>query len=104
MQTVDDKTFASEVTASKVPVIVKLGAQWCAPCRAMAPALEQAATTLTGMRVVEVDIDRSPATYMRLGSPSVPTTILFRGGREVARRTGAMSAPGILAWVASQLR
>jgi thioredoxin-like negative regulator of GroEL len=103
MQTLDDNTFNSEVLASQAPVMVKLTARWCSPCKAMQPGLEQVAATLTGMKVFEVDIDRAPMTQLRLGSPSIPTLVIFRAGREVARHTGAVSAPWILNWVKETL-
>ena len=104
MQQVDDSNFIEQVIGSKVPVLVKATAPWCAPCRAMQPGLEQAAEHLgSGVKVVELNIDKSPVTYARLRSPSIPTLFLYRNGREITRHTGAVGMVWILKFVAQHL-
>ncbi len=95
-----DATFDTDVLASDKPVLVDFWATWCGPCRAMAPQFEQAARELKGAAVlVKVDSDASPATSARLGIRSIPTLVLFRGGKEVKRQSGAVQAAQIVAWV-----
>lgn len=74
-----------------VPVIVDFYADWCAPCRMMAPSYEQLASKYTGKALVaKVDTDRSPVISQQLGIRGIPTVIVFKGGNEVARQVGAV--------------
>jgi thioredoxin 1 len=86
MDEVTDSTFAEEVLASDIPVIVEFGAPWCRPCRAIEPALIEIAAGASGrVRLVKLDIDANLGTPSRYGVLSVPTVILFAGGE--ARET-----------------
>jgi len=84
-----DASFAELVERSPQPVLVDFWAEWCAPCRAIAPALEQLAAEYAGRaRVVKVDVDRCPATARRFGIRSIPTLALFQGGEPVETTVG----------------
>ncbi len=97
---IDDARFDRFVGRSELPVVVDFWAAWCGPCRAMAPQFEQAARELKGDAVfAKVDSDVSPATSSRLAIRSIPTLVLFRGGKEVKRQSGAVQAAQIAAWV-----
>ena len=86
MEEVTDATFAEDVLASEIPVIVEFGAPWCRPCKAIEPALTEIADGAAGrVRLVKLDIDTSLGTPSRYGVLSVPTVILFTGGE--ARET-----------------
>ena len=86
MDEVTDATFADEVLASDVPVIVEFGAPWCRPCKAIEPVLIEIADAAAGrLRLVTLDIDANLGTPSRYGILSVPTVILFEGGE--ARET-----------------
>ena len=84
MREVDDTTFEHEVLQSERTVIVDFTAPWCAPCRAIAPALEELAQE-SGVELVSLDVDENPETAARFGVLSLPTVILFAGGE--ARET-----------------
>ena len=95
--TVTDASFARDVVASTTPVLVELGASWCPPCRAMAPVLAEIAREREGsLRVVTVDSDANPQIVERFGVMSVPTLLLFSGGRQVHRVVGYIAKPKLL--------
>ncbi len=95
-----DETDFSEVVAGRLPVLVDLWADWCGPCRLIAPAVEQASRDLAGrLKVVKVDVDRSPGVSARYGVQGIPTLLLLRDGTEVDRQVGASGAEALLSWV-----
>jgi thioredoxin 2 len=86
-----DADFDRVVSGSEVPVLVDFYADWCGPCRTMAPTIDELASDRAGRALVgKLDTDRNPATATRFGIRGIPTTIVFREGREAARRTGAI--------------
>jgi thioredoxin 1 len=89
--TVSDKTFEQEVLQSAEPVLVDFFAEWCGPCKAMAPALDAVATEMKGkVKVVKVDVDQNPSISMNYGVQAMPTLLIFKNGKVTAQHTGAI--------------
>lgn len=104
MDDVTDETFATQVLASELPVLVDFWAQWCPPCYLLAPALDQLAVEYAGrVRIVKVDADENPATITTYGVRSMPTLLLFREGTVIAQSVGAQAKSRLRALLDSAL-
>ena len=87
----DDDSFARTVAESEVPVMVDFYADWCGPCKMMAPAVDQIASNYSGKAIVaKVNTDTAPRATQPFNIRGIPTTIIFRNGNEVTRQSGAM--------------
>ena len=88
---VTDATFDEEVLKSELPVLVDFWAVWCAPCRMIAPMVEELATEREGsLKVVKMDVDNNPDTAMKFGIRSIPTLLIFKNGQIVDQVVGAV--------------
>lgn len=97
-------TFQSQVVNSEIPVLVDFWAEWCGPCKMMAPAFEAAAGALEpNVRLAKLNTENEQQIAAQFDIRSIPTMILFKDGKEVARQSGAMMGGQIEQWVKAQL-
>ena len=99
---VSDKDFETEVLKSAEPVVVDFWAEWCGPCRMIAPALEEIAGTMNGkVKIVKLNVDENPATAAKYGIMSIPTLMLFKNGELASRQVGAAPKQKLEQWITS---
>jgi thioredoxin 1 len=97
---VTDESFEKDVLQSGTPVLVDFWAEWCGPCKQIAPALEQISEELAGaVTIAKVNIEESPTTPSRYGVRGIPTMMLFRDGQMASMKVGAMPKQKILEWL-----
>ena len=95
---VTDSSFEREVLGSELPVLTDFWADWCGPCHAIAPVLEEIAEEHAGqLKIAKLDVDDNPRTAAQYGVRSIPTLIVFEAGKPVERLVGAMSKEALLA-------
>lgn len=99
---VSDATFEAEVLKSPQPVVVDFWAEWCGPCRMIAPALEELAGSLgSKVKIVKLNVDENPATASKYGIMSIPTLMLFKNGEMASRQVGAAPKAKLEQWITS---
>lgn len=95
-----DANFQSHIAKNDIPVVVDFWAEWCGPCKMMAPEFQKAAEQLEpNVRLAKVNTEVAQQTAAQFGIRSIPTMIIFKNGKEVARQAGAMQASQIVQWV-----
>jgi thioredoxin 2 len=100
----DAASFDRHVGATQLPLVVDFWAPWCGPCKMMAPAYEQVAARLAPrVQLAKLDTEAEPELAARFGIRSIPTLVVFRNGKEVARTSGALGAPQLTQWIESHV-
>jgi thioredoxin 1 len=101
---VSDSDFETEVLKSTEPVVVDFWAEWCTPCKTIAPALEEIANSLNGkVKIVKLNIDDSPKIATDYGIMSIPTLVLFKNGQAAARVVGVKPKQQLEQWITSSI-
>ncbi len=101
---VTDASFEQEVLQSSTPVLVDYWAEWCGPCKMIAPVLEEVARTYAGrLTIAKLDVDANPGITNQFGIRGIPTLILFKDGKVQAQKVGALSKAQLAAFVDSNL-
>jgi thioredoxin 1 len=103
-QEVSDAVFEKEVLQSSIPVLVDFWATWCGPCKMIAPVVEEIANEYAGkIKVVKLDVDGNPETSMKFSIRSIPTLMVFKGGRVVEQIIGVLPKKGLVDKLAPHL-
>jgi thioredoxin 1 len=97
---VTDQSFEDDVLKAAQPVVVDFWAEWCGPCRMIAPALEEISKEMAGkIKVVKLNVDENPGTAEKFGIRSIPTLMIFKDGKLAAQKVGADSKSGLSKWI-----
>ncbi|MDI4664260.1 thioredoxin [Xanthobacter autotrophicus] len=100
VEKVSDQSFEQDVLKSGAPVIVDFWAEWCGPCRMVAPILEEVSGEMgEKIRIVKLNVDENPATASKYGIMSIPTLLLFKDGKIASRQVGAAPKAKLVQWI-----
>lgn len=101
---VSDQSFDEDVLKASGPVLVDFWAEWCGPCKMIAPALEELATEFSGkLTVAKVNIDDNPLTPTNYGVRGIPTLVMFKDGAKVAEQVGALPKSRLKDWISRNI-
>lgn len=99
-----DSTFEADVLKSSEPVVVDFWAEWCGPCRMIAPALDEISKEMVGkVKIVKLNVDENPGVAAQFGIRSIPTLMIFKGGQLAAQKVGAASKGDLSKWISAAI-
>jgi thioredoxin 1 len=101
---VTDQSFKSDVLDSAEPVVVDFWAEWCGPCRMIGPSLEELSVEMAGkVKIAKINVDENPGISAQLGIRSIPTLMVFKGGKQVSTKVGAAAKGDLQRWIQSAI-
>ena len=104
VEKVTDATFEADVLKASGPVVVDFWAEWCGPCRMIAPALEEISHSLNGkVKIVKLNVDENPGVASKSGIMSIPTLMLFKDGQLASRQVGAAPKQKLEQWITASV-
>jgi thioredoxin 1 len=104
VEKVSDATFEADVLKAPGPVVVDFWAEWCGPCRMIAPALDEIAGSMgSKIKIVKLNVDENPATASKYGVMSIPTLMIFKNGELASRQVGAAPKQKLEQWITASV-
>ncbi|WP_407965522.1 thioredoxin [Bartonella sp. C271] len=101
---IDSSNFESEILTSPFPIVVDFWAEWCGPCKSIAPILDEIATEMQSqIKVAKINIDENPELATQYGIRSIPTLLMFKNGKVSSNKVGAASKGHIVEWIKNNL-
>ena len=98
--TINEKSFESEVVNSELPVLIDFWAEWCGPCKEIAPILDEINNEMDDkIKIVKINIDKNPNIPNKYGVQSIPTLIIFKKGEIVGTKVGSCLKPDLISWI-----
>lgn len=102
--TINDDSFENDVLKSELPVLVDFWAEWCGPCKMIAPILDEVAKEYDGkLTITKMNVDQNNATPAKFGVRGIPTLLMFKAGELIATKVGALSKPQLQAFIDEQI-
>ena len=104
VQSIKDDTFESEVVNSSIPVLIDFWAEWCGPCKEIAPILEEISNEMENkIKIIKINIDENPNIPNQYGVQSIPTLIIFKKGQPIATKVGNVIKSELLTWIKTSI-
>ena len=100
---VTDDTFDAEVRQSDIPVVVDFWAEWCGPCKMIAPSLEEISNEMDNVRIAKVNVDENPNSPAQMGVRGIPALFLFKNGEVVSNKIGAAPKASLESWIKEEI-
>jgi thioredoxin 1 len=102
-QAVTDTDFEAEVLKASGPVVVDFWAEWCGPCKALSPVIDEIAGEMKDIKIVKINIDQAPQTPTKYGVRGIPTLMIFKDGKVIDTRVGGLPKQQLVSWIKEKI-